>query len=78
MELQVSHESRWATTKCPSGFSCLAAEPTDLCSVETFVDGTVQFIKCLHNGCCTYQHPFGKGDVCMCPVRKEIFSTYKF
>ena len=27
-------------------------------------------------GCCSYQHPSMKGDLCMCPVRKEIFITY--
>ena len=78
MELHVSHESRKATTKCPSGLSCLTAEPTDLCAVETYVDGKVQFIKCLHNGSCSYQHPFGRVEACMCPVRKELFTTYNF
>jgi len=77
MGFHVSHESQWATTKCPSGCSCLAAEPKDLCAVENHLDGNGQFITCLHDGSCAYQHPFMKGDLCGCPVRKEIFVTYQ-
>jgi len=77
MGFQVSHESQWAATKCPSGFSCLTGEPKDLCAVENHTEGNVHFIKCLHDGCCSYQHPIMKGDLCGCPVRKEIFISYQ-
>ena len=77
MKYIVSHESRCATTKCPSGFSCLTGEKTDLCAVETSVDGEVRIIKCLNDSGCSYRHPFGRGDLCMCPVRQEINKTYK-
>jgi hypothetical protein len=77
MGFHVSHESQWATTKCPSGFSCLTGEPRDLCAVENHTEGNVQFIKCLYRGSCSYQHPFKDGDLCGCPVRKEIFTAYQ-
>jgi hypothetical protein len=77
MEFRVSHESQWATTKCPSGCSCLTGEPKNLCAVENYTEGTVHFIRCLHDGSCPYQHPFKNGELCGCPVRKEIFTTYQ-
>ena len=76
MAFHVSHASQWATNKCPSGFACLTAELKDFCAVECYGDGNVHSIKCLHDSCCSYQHPSVKGDLCMCPVRKEIFITY--
>lgn len=77
MELQVSLEARRATKMCPSGFSCLAGDRKDLCAVERSVNGEVIFVKCLHEGDCSFSHPFGNGHICVCPVRKEIFNTYK-
>ena len=78
MELQVSDESRWATQKCPSGLSCLTADRKDFCAVEQCSNGQARFIKCLEEGNgCTYLHPFGNGNYCMCSVRQEIFNKYQ-
>lgn len=77
MELQVSLEARRATKMCPSGFSCLAGDRKNLCVVESCVNGEVIFVRCLHDGNCSYRHPFGNGNFCVCPVRKEIFDRYK-
>jgi hypothetical protein len=78
VEFQVSDESRWATQKCPSGYSCLTADRKDLCTVERGINGQACFVICLEGqNCCTYRHPFGLGDYCMCRVRQEIFSKYE-
>jgi len=77
MKYEVSEEARRATSKCLSSFSCLTGEKLDLCAVEKCVNGQVHLLTCRHNGNCSYRHPFGQGDLCMCPVRKELFNKYQ-
>ncbi len=65
-----------ATLKCDKAFSCLEAERTDLCPVQSCIAGEVHFIKCLNEDPCAYQVAFGEGHVCNCPARKEIYNRY--
>ena len=77
-EFQVSDGSRWATQKCPSGYSCLTGDRKHLCAVEPCGNGKSRSVTCLEEGnCCSYLHPFGAGNYCMCPVRQEIFNKYQ-
>ena len=77
MNFIVSEETKRATTKCKSGFSCLSGfEKKDLCPVESAFTEKSHFIKCLYDSQCTYQRPFGYGKFCTCPIRMEIYSKY--
>jgi hypothetical protein len=77
MDIHVSDKARKATTNCKKEFSCLEREGNNLCTVESCIDGKLHFIQCLNKGYCSYQHLFGYRFLCGCPVRKEIFNTYK-
>jgi hypothetical protein len=76
MALEISEESRRATTKCVKGMSCLAAVAADLCAVESCVDRKIYFVRCLHENKCAFKQSFGNWHYCTCPVRKEIFDRY--
>ena len=77
MKLHVSDEIQKATTHCEKGFSCLAGDRKDICTVETCVVEKIYFIKCLNEGYCSYQHQFGSAYFCDCPTRKDLFNKYK-
>ncbi len=77
MGFHVSDEAQDAAIKCTKGLSCLKGEEKDICPVEKCIDGKVHFVKCLNDGYCTYQHSFGDGYFCSCPVRQEIFNKYQ-
>ncbi len=77
MNFIVSDETKQATTKCTSGFSCLCrVDKKDLCQVESVFVGKIHFVNCLHKKHCAYQRPFGYGLFCTCPIRKEIYNKY--
>jgi hypothetical protein len=75
MNIKVEDNIIQQTTKCGKNFSCLAGETP--CSVEHCIDNKLHFIKCVSNKLCNYRVPFGYSDVCTCPVRKELYNSYK-
>jgi len=77
MNYIVSEETKRATIKCKSRFSCLSGfEKKDLCPAESAFTEKSHFVKCLYDCHCTYQRPFEYGKFCTCPTRKEIFNKY--
>lgn len=77
MKFEISDEIIEATTECRKGFRCLREPVECLCKVEACIRDSVHFIRCEHILFCSYKIPFGKGYVCSCPTRKEIFNRYK-
>jgi hypothetical protein len=76
MNIKVDDNIIRQTTKCAKNFSCLSGE-TPICSVELCIDNKIHFIKCVRNKSCSYRVPFGYSDVCTCPVRKDLYNSYK-
>ena len=64
-----------ASTKCDKGFECLTSHET-LCEVIYCVDNKVHFLRC-DNRVCKYKIFFGNDYFCSCPVRKELYNTYR-
>jgi hypothetical protein len=54
----------------------LSEHGADLCQVEAFTDGRVQFVRCLSSNPCRYRMPFGQAWICTCPARLAIFARY--
>ena len=77
MRREISDESRQAALKCTKGMSCLDEGTADLCPVEGCVDRKIYFVTSQQNLGCVFQKPFGNGQYCTCPVRKEIFDRYR-
>ena len=76
MNIKVDDNILQQTTKCKTNFSCLSGE-TPPCSVENCIDNKLHFIKCASKEPCSYRVSFGYSDVCTCPVRKELYNSYK-
>jgi len=77
MKYIVSTETKKATTKCTSGFSCLIGDKNCRCRVEKCINRDLHFVKSLITVSCHYQLHFGKGHICTCPIRKEIYNKYQ-
>jgi hypothetical protein len=76
MDICVSNETLSQTTRCKKNMSCLKGSTDHLCPVEQCVRGKVHFVTCLNKEGCSYRIPFADGQVCHCPVRKEIYNKY--
>jgi hypothetical protein len=75
MGIEVSEDAIKKTTKCRKNISCLSGK--EICKVELCIDNKIHFIKCVDNNPCSYKVPFGYSYVCLCPVRKELYNSYK-
>ena len=65
------------TKQCPRDFQCLTEYGKPFCSVEEVVAEDVLFIKSPAGITCNYNMPYGDGNVCLCPTRKELYRKYK-
>ena len=77
MNIEIDEGVVRATTRCNDHFSCLSGDLARLCKVEDCVSDAVYFVKCVEETDCNYKVPFGDGQVCTCPTRKEIYFRYK-
>jgi hypothetical protein len=78
MKYIVSKNSLNSTTKCKGSFSCLEGNPECLCNIDDCSEGKIHFvIPEANDHHCDYKTPFGYSFTCSCPVRKEIYNTYK-
>ena len=64
-------------TICENNFECLNNEDHNYCKVEKSIEDKVFFIENFNHRDCNNTIPFGKSDICICPVRKEIFKKYR-
>lgn len=64
--------------KCKRNLSCLrTGNAQDCCPVAKDVNGLL-FVDLRGSLCCGgYNLPFGRAEICMCPVRKERHARYK-
>jgi hypothetical protein len=79
MAYQVSNEIRKQTTKCLYDFECLKNDNWETCSIESFYlnNGLAIKDKC-QKSICSYYMLFGfSGNFCNCPIRREIYQSYK-
>ena len=65
------------TTRCNKDFSCLSDNRKELCRVTRTVENKVHFVECHDTESCSYRLAFGESFFCTCPVRKDIYDTYK-
>lgn len=74
--LLISPDAIEQTTRCDKDFACLESSEHPLCKSQYCVDCKVLFIYPPTDSNCAYPVTFGSGDVCTCPVRKEIYRKY--
>ena len=67
----VSDDAREAAN-CPYDYQCLTGEDWEGCKVDYMVQGAGCFIFGRPKPECRQTTPFGKRQICQCPVRYEI------
>lgn len=75
-EIRITKDILEKTDKCRKDHSCLSGQLENLCKVELNVGDKIHFVRCLSHEFCSYRISFGYSDVCLCPVRKELFNRY--
>ena len=78
MSIEIDEAAIQEATKCHKGLSCLHSEKSQLCEVDVCIQENVLFVNCLNKEPCNYRMRFGISYICNCPVRKEIYTTYKY
>lgn len=84
MKVAVPDEVIREASKCPSGFSCLAADASGdsrcchNCEVDFVLGKNLMFVKPAGHGAalCPYKMHYGSGHVCQCPVRYYLFLAH--
>ena len=76
MEIRISDAVIRQTTKCEKGFSCLAGNLECLCKARKYVADEVLLIENGRGEKCVYLRSLGRSEMCLCPVRKEIYKLY--
>jgi hypothetical protein len=78
MEMKVNKDTVSRTVRCAENFSCLEGSKECLCPVHDCSNGNVHFIHpSLKAKGCSYRLDFGYTYICSCPVRKEMYNTYR-
>jgi hypothetical protein len=71
---EVSEQAIKGASRCPRRLACLRNGDAPLCVVERCVGGKYLFVE-TPEGCeCPYRVSFGlSSQVCVCPVRNELY-----
>ncbi|HCE43880.1 MAG TPA: hypothetical protein DET40_10065 [Lentisphaeria bacterium] len=77
MEINISDEAMKAASKCPNGLSCLEDQGGNLCKVASCIAGEFIFITGENNKPCPYRHVSETMNICLCPVRRELYIKYR-
>lgn len=61
--------------KCQFNYSCLNCKSGKPCKVTDCVNNKVIFVNAEED--CNYNLSYGLANICLCPVRKELFLKYQ-
>jgi len=76
MAFQISEDAKKRISKCSRNYDCLNNDKWDTCCIEQEISGGL-FIKyiCKQENCHNFLY-YGPRNICMCPVRVEIYRRY--
>ena len=77
MEIRISDAIIEQATKCDRRFSCLTGNLEGSCRTRKCVADEVLFVEDGKDEACAYLRSFGSSQICLCPVRKEIYRRYE-
>jgi len=75
VKISIDEKTLSETTKCDKQFSCLSYETRDVCPVIHANGQNVLIIDSRPHPC-PYKIAFGASEICLCPVRFELFSLH--
>ncbi len=70
----INEETKRVTSQCERNYSCLSGNNECLCKIEK-ARGNVLFIYAENNDC-KYRSSFAYLNICLCPIRNEIYEHY--
>jgi hypothetical protein len=76
MGYQISEDAKKRTPKCSCNFECLFNDKWDTCSIEKEISGGLIIKYICTEKFCNYYLSYGSRNICMCPIRVEIFRRY--
>lgn len=78
MSYKIDKEIIKKTTKCEGNFKCLETGecPKNKCKPVGSFNGHL-WVKSKENIFCGYHLNFGRGEICNCPTRNELYRKYK-
>ncbi len=78
MKYELREDILKETSRCAKDCACLSDEGYPLCKVQHSVeDGDILFVTNVQNAYCHYLMPFGDSFMCNCPVRRELYKSYR-
>jgi hypothetical protein len=77
MEIRISEDIVEQAIECEKQFSCLSGNLGCLCKARKYVADEVLLIENGKGEKCVYFRSLGRSQMCLCPVRKEIFKRYE-
>ena len=77
MKIKVSEYTLLATTKCKKDFCCLRGDQEFLCEIAGSNGHHTVAIKSQPTTSCNYLMHLGSSTYCLCPIRNEIYHSYK-
>jgi hypothetical protein len=76
MEICVSDPVVEQVTECEKVFSCLSGNLESSCQVRKYVADEVLLVENGKGEACAYLRTLGRSQMCLSPVRKEIYKRY--
>lgn len=65
------------TAGCLKKCSCICSNKRDICEIDFCVGKEIYFVKFPSGKACSNMETFGKGNICECPIRKQIYERYQ-
>jgi hypothetical protein len=76
MDIRIGDDDIEQATKCGRLFSCLSRNLEGSCKVRKYVADEVLLVENGKGEACAYLRVLGRSQMCLCPVRKEIYKHY--
>jgi hypothetical protein len=77
IDIRIGQDIISKATVCTNDFSCVSGDKSCLCEIESHPKEPLYFLTHLNNKRCNYSYVFGYYNVCLCPVRQEIYKRYR-
>ena len=75
-QVKIDEEIVQRTTQCEHDFSCISEDKTCICEAIRSIGHVILEIKHKYRSVCRYCLSYGNTDICLCPIRNEIYNRY--
>ena len=76
MAYQISEDIKKRTSQCSNNFGCLTNGKGNICTIHEEISGALIIKHLCNKQFCKYFLYYGPRNICMCPMRLEIYRRY--